>query len=112
MKDLDKELLNIIEDWGRNFEPATGSRGQGGLPVTGSVVDWEMSISKEGWEFYKDKLISDIKKHYTSRKEVEKEINTSMKTVPRIEGKWTPRDEENTGYNHALYDLLQALKKD
>jgi len=48
------ELDEILKDLGRKyFEPTTSTRGQGGLPLHGSVIDWEMKITKDCWERYK-----------------------------------------------------------
>lgn len=37
-------------------EPASGSRGQGGLPVTGTIIDYEMRFTKAGKEHLVDQL--------------------------------------------------------
>lgn len=55
MKEREGEIVEKLE---RFFTPATGSRGQGGLPVTGSVVDWTYRITKEGWEQFKSGILS------------------------------------------------------
>lgn len=39
-------------------EPATGSRGQGGLPVTGSVIDYTMYFTKDGKKYLVDQLLA------------------------------------------------------
>jgi hypothetical protein len=44
-QEFEEELERILH------EPATGSRGQGGLPVTGSVVDYEISYTKVGRKY-------------------------------------------------------------
>ena len=50
----------VIEKLERFFTPATGSRGQGGLPVTGSVIDWTYKITKDGWETFKKSIYENI----------------------------------------------------
>jgi len=53
-----KEILESLE---RFFEPATSTRGQGGLPITGSITDWKMTVTKYGWEQFKEHLLPQIK---------------------------------------------------
>jgi hypothetical protein len=47
-----------IEEWGKRFEPATSSRGQGGLPLHGSVTDWKLTLTEDGWEHHKAALVA------------------------------------------------------
>lgn len=52
----EQELRNELD---RLFPPpATGSRGQGGLPVTGSVVDYSMYYTKDGKKYIYEQLLA------------------------------------------------------
>ena len=50
-----------LEKCERIFEPATSTRGQGGLPITGSITDWKMTVTKYGWEQFKKSLLNSEK---------------------------------------------------
>jgi len=45
-------LESVISDMKRYLEPATSTRGQGGLPLHGSVKDWEFCMTKDGFESF------------------------------------------------------------
>lgn len=64
----------LIEDWGNQFRPATSSRGQGGLPLHGSVTDWELTLTKEGWNYHKSELKSAIRRLLLEAKKDEREL--------------------------------------
>jgi hypothetical protein len=55
-KELEQEISRILG------EPATGTRGQGGLPVTGTVTDWEMRFTKAGKEHLVKQLASLVRR--------------------------------------------------
>lgn len=55
----EEAMKQVVEKLESFFTPATGSRGQGGLPLTGSVKDWNMCVTKDGWEMFKSSLEKD-----------------------------------------------------
>jgi len=54
-----RECINKLDNF---FTPATSTRGQGGLPLHGTVKDWKMEITKDGLEQLKSSLKSLINK--------------------------------------------------
>jgi len=53
---LSEQQTRLIEAVERFIVPAETSRGQGGLPKYGEVKDWEIHLTKEGWEAIKSAL--------------------------------------------------------
>lgn len=79
-----EELDRILDDWSRKyFEPVTTTRGQGGLPLHGTVNDWQLTITKNGWKRYKDYL-KEILLAYTAKKVKEARIDEVNKFKKNI----------------------------
>jgi len=77
--ELRKRLDNIFPS------PATGTRGQGGLPVTGSVTDYVMYYTKDGEEFV--------------YKQIEQLINQEVRTVlDNVTGEF-PDPDSDAGFS-------------
>jgi hypothetical protein len=55
-KQFKKEIVQEIE---RFIKPAETSRGQGGLPKYGEVKDWEIHLTKGGWEIIKLNILDE-----------------------------------------------------
>lgn len=51
-----EKLEQILTLWAKHFEPATHTTGRYGMPRPSDVVDWQLTISKEGWKFHKNEL--------------------------------------------------------
>lgn len=56
---IDDRLLNILN---RVFMDGGAAYREEGLPWPGTVTDWELTLTKEGWKFHKDNLKSALKK--------------------------------------------------
>ena len=52
-KSREKKIVEKLEHF---FEPATGTRGQGGLPQPGTIKDWQFTVTKDGWKLFKESL--------------------------------------------------------
>lgn len=81
-------------------EPATGSRGQGGLPVTGTVIDWEMRFTKAG----KEHLVSALRAE--AEKLVEAELLGELQTLEDIVTQLEPMNKTMM----ALHGRIAALR--
>jgi len=55
-KALDSQRAKLISEVERFIIPAESSRGQGGLPLYGTVKDWEIHLTKDGWNHIKGTL--------------------------------------------------------
>ena len=76
---MSDRLEEILNEWGRHFEPATGTRGQGGLPLPGSVTDWQLTLTKDGWKHHKTDLIKALQS-YIDTKIIEARIDWDKDT--------------------------------
>src|SRR3990167_292589 len=56
LPDKKDSLDDVIDNWGRGFEPATHVTGRYGMPITGNVTDWQMTLTKVGWKHHKNEL--------------------------------------------------------
>ena len=68
LEDTSPSLLTDLDIVRNNlFEPATGTRGQGGLPLPGSVTDWQLTLTKDGWKHHKTDLIKALQSYIDTK---------------------------------------------